>query len=310
MRTEPIFYVYEHWRPDTDMCFYVGKGHGRRARHVKGRKNRDHRAVVQLLTEQGLCVEVRMVAGGLTEADSYALETDRIRFWRALDIPIVNKNEGGQGGRNPLNSTKKKIGNANAGKKRTPEVRARLSVIRRRENLSPETRARMSETKKGKKFTPEHRAKISAAQQDRTECSPETRAKMRAAAIGRKASLEARAKMSAAAKGRVLTEDHLESIRRANSDPDVRAKKSAALKGRVFSDEHRANIGAAKRGQRISPEARAKISAARKGKPLSPEHREKIRTTLTGRSHSAESIAKISAAVRLRHARRRESETT
>lgn len=25
------FYVYEHWRPDTDMPFYVGKGTGGRA---------------------------------------------------------------------------------------------------------------------------------------------------------------------------------------------------------------------------------------------------------------------------------------
>ena len=26
-----IFYVYEHWRPDKDTCFWVGKGKGDRA---------------------------------------------------------------------------------------------------------------------------------------------------------------------------------------------------------------------------------------------------------------------------------------
>ena len=26
-----IFYVYEHWRPDKNVCFYVGKGKGKRA---------------------------------------------------------------------------------------------------------------------------------------------------------------------------------------------------------------------------------------------------------------------------------------
>ena len=25
IQTGPVFYVYEHWRPDLDVCFYVGK---------------------------------------------------------------------------------------------------------------------------------------------------------------------------------------------------------------------------------------------------------------------------------------------
>ena len=38
------FYVYEHWRPDRDECFYVGKGKGGRANVMYGR-NRHHEAV-------------------------------------------------------------------------------------------------------------------------------------------------------------------------------------------------------------------------------------------------------------------------
>lgn len=31
------FYVYEHWRPDTGVCFYVGKGKEKRAWDMKRR---------------------------------------------------------------------------------------------------------------------------------------------------------------------------------------------------------------------------------------------------------------------------------
>jgi len=30
-----MYYVYEHWRPDKDICFYVGKGKGSRANSWK-----------------------------------------------------------------------------------------------------------------------------------------------------------------------------------------------------------------------------------------------------------------------------------
>ena len=33
-----IFYVYEHWRPDHDECFYVGKGKGGRANEAEARE--------------------------------------------------------------------------------------------------------------------------------------------------------------------------------------------------------------------------------------------------------------------------------
>ena len=42
--TTNIFYVYEHVRPDTGVCFYVGKGKGKRAWNMKDR-NAHHRAI-------------------------------------------------------------------------------------------------------------------------------------------------------------------------------------------------------------------------------------------------------------------------
>ena len=34
------YYVYEHWRPDKDVCFYVGKGKGGRAKMSEAAKLR------------------------------------------------------------------------------------------------------------------------------------------------------------------------------------------------------------------------------------------------------------------------------
>ena len=56
------FYVYEHWRPDTGACFYVGKGNGDRAFRVKKNRNRHHANIVAKLEKDSLQVEVRGAA--------------------------------------------------------------------------------------------------------------------------------------------------------------------------------------------------------------------------------------------------------
>ena len=43
------FYVYEHWRPDRGECFYVGKGHGRRAYDMRRGRNRWHKFMQEKL---------------------------------------------------------------------------------------------------------------------------------------------------------------------------------------------------------------------------------------------------------------------
>jgi NUMOD3 motif len=90
------FYVYEHWRPDRDICFYVGKGQGTRS-HDKKNRNRHHKGIQNKLAKLGMCIEVRMVASGLSEDSAFALEIERIDFWRKLGIKLANKTEGGEG---------------------------------------------------------------------------------------------------------------------------------------------------------------------------------------------------------------------
>jgi hypothetical protein len=91
-----MFYVYEHWRPDRDECFYVGKGKGGRANKMRDR-NLHHRAIVKKLSAMGMAVEVRMVATGLDEETAFGIEKQRIAFWRAAGIDLANKTDGGDG---------------------------------------------------------------------------------------------------------------------------------------------------------------------------------------------------------------------
>jgi hypothetical protein len=90
------YYVYEHWRPDEDACFYVGKGCANRA-HVRNRSNRAHLDIQRKLAKIGMCYEVRLVASGLTEEEAYSLECKRISFWRLLEVKLANKTMGGKG---------------------------------------------------------------------------------------------------------------------------------------------------------------------------------------------------------------------
>ena len=176
-------YVYEHWRPDTDLPFYVGKGSGQRAYRLRDKhRNPYHQNVVRKLSTLGLCIEVRLVAGGLSEDEAFSLEKERISFWKANGIELTNQNEGGEGGRNPNAETREKIRvaakkrgmpaevwmkgvAAGTGKKRgpwSPEVRAKISETKTG-NIPAESRARIGEAVKLRWTDPEYRARHSEA---------------------------------------------------------------------------------------------------------------------------------------------------
>ena len=90
------FYVYEHWRLDRDECFYVGKGMKNRAYKMRDR-NAHHQAIMAKLSREGRGMEVRMVATGLTEDEAFALEVERIAFWREVGVDLANLTNGGEG---------------------------------------------------------------------------------------------------------------------------------------------------------------------------------------------------------------------
>jgi len=190
------FYVYEHWRPDTGACFYVGKGNGRRAWRMRGR-SRHHRVIQSELIALGMAVDVRIVAQNLAEEAAFAMEQGRIAFYPLADL--CNMTEGGEGvsGWKHSLECRKRIAASKTGRpgrKHTPEARAKMSLAKLSRNLSVEHRAALSLASLGKKWTPERRAKHGVSQQGRKR-TPETIAKMRLANLGKKHTPETIAKM-------------------------------------------------------------------------------------------------------------------
>lgn len=178
------FYVYEHWRPDKDTCFWVGKGKGARARSF--RRNSRYDRVVAKLARLGMCVEVRMVADALDEAEAFRIERERIAFWRAQGDELCNMTDGGEGV---------------SGLKMPTHVVQLLASRKRGSRHSAETRAKMSASHLGKPKTEEHRRSISVAKTGKPQGphTPEHNAKISASARGRKDGDEVRAKKRAAA---------------------------------------------------------------------------------------------------------------
>jgi hypothetical protein len=180
-----MFYVYEHWRPDRDECFYVGKGMGGRANKMRDR-NLHHRAIAKKLSTMGMAVEVRMVATGLDEETAFEIEMERIAFWRAAGIDLANKTNGGDGvsGLKMSDAAKARMSAAKMGKKQDPEaVAKRIAPLIGRKQPRDAVEASASK-RRGKKLSDEHKAKLSAAH------------------TGKVVSQEAREALSAANKGK------------------------------------------------------------------------------------------------------------
>lgn len=174
------FYVYEHWRPDTNKCFYVGKGKGKRA-HNMGWRNPYHKAIQVKLRRLGMEVAVKIIQSGLNEEAAFALEQALIASWRASGLTLVNQTGGGEGisgaseevrrkigqskignknmvGRKLSDDTRRKISLAHVGKEPNWDLIAKLAEINKGhrrsygKRASQETRRKMSESHMGNKY--------------------------------------------------------------------------------------------------------------------------------------------------------------
>jgi hypothetical protein len=216
---ENSFYVYEHWRPDKDICFYVGKGIESRVR-TKKRRNRHHRDICNYLSSIGTSLEVRIIGIFKSEAEALKMEVERISFWRRNGVKLANVTNGGDGtvGFKHSAVSKERMSRASTGrpgvksmlgKKHTPEAIKKISDHNKGRIKSPETREKLSISKKGKPspffgvkrdrsvvlkiadalrgkpLSAEHRAKLSIARRKRPPPSAETRAKLSAASLRR-----------------------------------------------------------------------------------------------------------------------------
>lgn len=219
------FYVYEHRRQDTGEVFYVGKGSSARIKSKQGR-NSWWRAIV---AKSGGYDAVK-VLDGLDEEMAHLCEIERIDQLRKIGVRLCNLTDGGEGmsgykmpresvelgaaarrGRPMSEEQKQKL----RGVVRTEEHRRKISDANRGKKMSDESRRKMSETRKGKpllalrgrKLSEEHKRKISekVSRQNAPflgcKHTPESIEKMRAANLGRKDTDEQRMKKSLARMG-------------------------------------------------------------------------------------------------------------
>lgn len=192
------FYVYEHYRPDTGICFYVGKGQRNRAQRTDGR-NPYWKKVVNKLKNSGLKHEIKILFTGLSNEEAARSEIETISAWIDAGVELTNMTNGGEGalGWSPSEETRKKMSEAakrtcnSRGHVPTPETRKKMSDAwnkisdkvkenmrkawekRRLVGVSEETKSKTSESMKKAwaRRSPEERAivcaKISAARKRR-----------------------------------------------------------------------------------------------------------------------------------------------
>jgi len=182
--TGSVFYIYEHWRPDTNRCFYVGKGKNRRAWKISGRKNSHHKNIVEKLASLNLSVEVKIVLSNLSEQDAYDAEVSRIAIYGVDNLS--NMTLGGEGMKNPTPESRKRMSIAQKKRFRDhPEEIEKMSKQRTGRIPSEETKRKISKSLIGKKHTEETKKKLKVIAKIRG-VSEATREAHRKAVTGRK----------------------------------------------------------------------------------------------------------------------------
>ena len=278
-----IFYVYEHWRPDTGVCFYVGKGKGQRA-WCLSQRGKHHNNTIRALQTKGLLIEVKILAQGLTEKEAFELEKTRISFWKSVGAVLCNKTDGGEG----ISGYSHKL--------EAREAIRKAAVLRLSD---PKIRAKIAEAHTGLSYGPlssEHRAKIGAAHRGRKD-TDEAREKKRLAALERGGpDADAKAKIA-------------DSVKNLWADPAYHEKMREAHRGRKAPPEVIAKMKAAQAARReregkVAPETLAKMSLAQRARHASKKY--------GGWKFSDEAKARMSAAQKIAQAerRRREREQT
>jgi NUMOD3 motif len=193
-----IFYVYEHWRPDLNQCFYVGKGSGMRGCYVGSTRPDEYHAITAYLSKLGLCPEVKILIGGLAEEEALAVEQARIKELIAAGVPIINVYHTAEYVNRLLTGARRGENHPNYGKHPSAETRAKMSKAtlgKKKGPRSAETRAKQSAARKEywARLTPEERVLTIAAM--RATITPERLVALGKAGKGRKKTEETKRKM-------------------------------------------------------------------------------------------------------------------
>jgi hypothetical protein len=155
-------FAYIHCKPD-DTPFYVGKGAWRRVRYF-GERNPHHKNVVFKYGKENLFYGALECSDDKT---AYALEQGLIKCLRRSGVSLVNRTDGGDGGRNPTPETRAKL--SEAAKKRGVSAacqEAKVKALKGRK-LTTEQKEAIRQRQIGKVFTEEHRKNISISAKKR-----------------------------------------------------------------------------------------------------------------------------------------------
>jgi hypothetical protein len=120
--------VYEHWRLDKNLPFYVGYGDPKRPYDLVNR-NPHHKYTVAKLVRLGVKPEIRIVAKSLTYDEATSLEIELIAFWRSTGVKLTNISNGGDGnnGHRHTEETKKLMSERISEALANPEIKIKIS---------------------------------------------------------------------------------------------------------------------------------------------------------------------------------------
>ena len=264
------FYVYEHWRSDTGLPFYVVKGRRNRAYQgvlrKGGGRNRQHRNVSKRLKLMGHGIEGRLVFTHLPEDRALELEVSTISYWRARGVNLVNQTEGGEGTSGYV-FTAEQLAAQSAGVKAVwatllPEEKAAWVEALKRTSNTVEGKARRSAAA----LECQNREDVKAARREitrRSMAQPTTKGKQRAALKLAFAKPEVKAKRSQSQKavwatpaGKKKRSDVMRAMwasatpeqrvlrtksqKEAQNRPEVRVKRSRSIKAAMARPEVKA----------------------------------------------------------------------
>jgi hypothetical protein len=91
-----LFHLYEHWRTDKNVPFYIGKGNDERVSHIV-RDNNRHKTICNFLKKTGHKVVQIIVFSSEIEQEILDAEVADIAAYREAGIKICNKTDGGDG---------------------------------------------------------------------------------------------------------------------------------------------------------------------------------------------------------------------
>jgi hypothetical protein len=146
------FYVYAWCYPDG-RPFYIGKGHGRRARDEFGR-NAIFKRIVAKIRRGGAEPRIKKWHEGLAEGDAHNLEAAYVRLFGRRNIKtgiLANMTDGGEGASGVVRSAEAIEGTASAhrGRKRSAETRAKISAANLGRKHTDAMRSAVSASKTG-----------------------------------------------------------------------------------------------------------------------------------------------------------------